>query len=617
MSFTRDFIEKVRDANNIVDLFEEYTSFKRNSGGQLMGRCPLPGHNEKTPSFSVSEPKQVYHCFGCGKSGNIFDALHELKNLSFPEAVDYLATKAGIPLPDDQGKKGPQIGIGDERAKMLKINKLAAQFFHQAFKALKNEDPVRVYVKTRGLNEETIEMFRIGYAPKSWDGLQKSLLKSGAPIKLIEKLGLVKARASGNGTYDLFRGRLMFPIQDHKDEFVGFGGRALEEEQQPKYLNSSESEVFHKGRTFYGLNVTAKFIREQDQVVVVEGYMDLLALHVAGIRNVVATLGTALTEQHAKLLKRFTTNVVILFDGDEAGQRAAERSLPILLRGGLIPRGVFLPNDLDPDEFIEEHGVEKLKEQLESAPELFVTVLQKSLRGFSGSASDKIRILDQMSQVLVDVSDLRLKRLYAEEIAQRLGVALDLVEKSLRGQKPSQQQIVATVTQPVAQNVILEKGVPIRLEKAPRAELFLLNLALMGSERMLSIWESEVVAEMTHPGVQSLFAAAYERYRQNSSEFDKLTAYLMTLTDSKNEISLHLGPGFQGVAVDELNRMQSDCIFQVRERFKKAKLRAIASRMRGQTAPDQLKELEQIVNIKGVRQANTTNTKKKTESEGS
>lgn len=617
MSFSQDFIEKVRDANNIVDLFEEYTSFKRSSGGQAMGRCPLPGHNEKTASFSVSEPKQVYHCFGCGKSGSIFDALRELKNLNFPEAVEYLATRAGISIPSDMKKSNGPDRTTEIRNKLIKINRVSAEYFQKNFQGLDAKNPIKMYAEKRGLNQEIQEQFKIGYATDEWEGLQKQLIRLKAPLKMAQDLGLLKPRQKGNGTYDLFRNRLMFPIQDHKGDFVGFGGRALSDDQQPKYLNSSDSEVFHKGSVFYGLNVTSKYIRESDQVILVEGYMDLLALYAVGIRNVVATLGTALTDQHARLLQRFTKNVLVLFDGDSAGQKAAERSLPTLLRGGLIPRGLILPNKMDPDDFVKANGVEALRALIEKAPELFVLFLDQSLIGFTGTAAQKLKTLDRVSPILAEVKDVRLRRLYSEEIARRLGVEIELVEKSMRvGTRMVRQQIEA-ITDKAAQNVIKEGSQRVRLAKAPKAEIFLLNLALMSAERLHAIWTSEVVDEFSHPGAQELLTRAYESYRQNPNEFAKLTAYLMGLTDSASELGLHLGKGFQDVATEELNRMQSDCIFQVKERFKKAKLREITARMRGQPAQDQLKELEQIVNMNKEsmeRSKSNINTKKKSES---
>jgi DNA primase len=609
MSYTQEFIEKVRDANNVVELFSEYTSFKRSSGGQMMGRCPLPGHNEKTPSFSVSETKQVYHCFGCGKSGTIFDALRELKNLSFPEAVEYLASKAGIPLPENRGgAKADQ--AKDFRMKLLKVNRLAAEYFQKKFQELPTNHPVRLYAEKRGLNSEIQSEFKIGFATDEWEGLQNQLIRLKAPLNFALALGLIKKRQKGTGTFDLFRNRLMFPIQDHKGDYVGFGGRALEKDQQPKYLNSAESEVFHKASVFYGLHVTGKYIREQDQVVIVEGYMDLLALYSVGIRNVVATLGTALTEQHARLLKRFTNNVVVLFDGDLAGQRAAERSLPILLKESLIPKGITLPDNLDPDDFVAKFGAQALKERVQAAPELFSSFLDRVMQGFNGSASSKVKVMDQATPILQCLKDQRLQRFYMEELANRTGIDLNMIERSLRTGVKIRPAEIQAITPPPPQAVKAKEGARFRLSGAPKAELFLLNLALIEPGRLRTIWESEIVGEMSHPGVQEALVLGHQFCGQNPNEFDKLTAYLMSQTETPSELGLHLGEPFISMGVEELNRMQADCIEQIRGRFKKTKLREIAARMRSQPASEQLKELEQIVNMQKVKRT----LKKKTES---
>jgi DNA primase len=627
MSYSREFIDKVRDANSLIDFLSDYTSFRRSSGGQAMGRCPLPGHSEKTPSFSVSEPKQVYHCFGCGKSGNIFDALRELKNLNFKESVEYLAAKAGISLPNTE----PAVAAKERKAlerrrQLLKVNELTSQYYAKSLSDLPKDHLVNSYLMGRGLTEELRKDFRIGYAADAWSNLSDALLAQKAPAEFIVELGLAKKRKTDNGLYDLFRHRIIFPILDHKGEVVGFGGRALTDEQMPKYLNSPESELFHKGQTFYGLHVTGPYIRELDAVIVVEGYMDLLGLYRAGIKNVVATLGTALTERHAQILKRFTKNVVVLFDGDEAGQRATERSLPILLQAGLIPRGLFLPNELDPDEFVAEHGAEALQALVTSSPELFVLVFEKKLEsiegGFTGAAAQKLKLLDAMTPFLEVIEDQRLRRLYAEALAARLAVDPQLIEKSTKsGIRPPSSEARKNIERAITQSsrpLVKETGSTerIKLTQVPKAELYLLNLALSSPERLNSIWTAEVVAEMLHPGVQRLFSVAYEEHRQNPNEFDKLTSYLMTLTEGGDNLGLHLGKNFQAMSVADLNKMQADCIQQVQDRFSKAKVKEIASELRSKSAQDQLKGLEQIVNMKKDRatELKNSNSKKKTES---
>lgn len=600
MKFSQDFVERVVDANNIVDLVSEYTSLKR-SGSSLMGCCPLPGHNEKSPSFSVSESKQLYHCFGCQRSGNLVGFVKEMKGLNFPEIIEYLADRASIPMPAQNEKEfARSTAAKTTREKLIKINRLAAQYYHQQLMRLKPDHPVRVYCKIRGLNDQMLETFMIGYATPEWDGLEKYLARERAPVDLCIKVGLIKPRKSGNGNFDIFRNRLMFPIQNHKEEFVGFGGRVLDDNDNPKYLNSPESEVFSKGHILYGLPQAQKAIRTIESVLIVEGYMDYLALFSAGFENVAATLGTALTSSHGKLIKRFTQNVVVMFDGDSAGQKATERSLPVLLGEGLFPKGLTLPNDLDPDEYLQENGPESLKIAIGSAPDLFQLQLDRYLAKFRGTAQEKVALLDKVAPIFQALPDKRLHDLYVADLAQKMSVNPQWVAKNLPN-KGQARPIGAPVTGP-GPTPVIEEGSKIKLLGAPKAELFLLNLALMRPENFETIWEAELVEKMTHPGVQELFVMAHEFYRQNSNGFDKLTAYLMTKTATAKEVSLHMGPDFISMESEVQTRMIVDCQKQIEKKFEQKQMREIALKMRQEPALEQIKKLEQIVNIrKGSR----------------
>ncbi len=595
MNFSQDFIDKVRDANNIVDVFSEFTQLKR-SGGRLMGLCPFPSHNEKTPSFSVSEDKQVYHCFGCQRSGQIFTALKELKGLNFPEAIEYLANRAGIIMPQDNSEK---VKADQEnksrREKLLKINTFATKVFQQQ---LKNDQHVKEYCEKRGLSPEITEAFQLGSAPNQWDALVAQLQKVKAPLQQAARLGLIRQRKDADGYFDLFRDRLMFPIFSHKGECVGFGGRALTDEQTPKYLNSPESEIFSKGHTFYGLNETAKYIRAEGIAVIVEGYMDFLALYAAGIRNVVATLGTALTPFHAKLIKRYTPNIIVLFDGDEAGVRAAERSLPILLEGELLPKGVFLPDELDPDEFIKERGVKTLTALLKAAPDLFSVILDRELREYRGSASEKVTLIDKLGPVLATVRDSRLCDLYVTELAQKISVEPQWVLKNmnLASDRAKRAENCAPVTPKMPKDVI-GIGPRVSLNGAPKAELFLLNIALLNVKKMELISATGAIQKMNHVGVRNMFDQAEAYHRQMPNEFAKLSAYLMTLTDTPAALGLHLGEPLCSMNDEALGRFTSDCIRQVEERFYRMQTRELAASLRTSPSEEQQEKLEKIMNI--------------------
>lgn len=617
MKFDADFIEKVRDANNIVDVISEFTQLK-GASGRLMGLCPFPGHKEKTPSFSVSSDKQVYYCFGCKKAGNIYTFVQEMKGLSFPESVEYLAQRASIPMPkeviDHKGQKKPLATGQKDRAQarvMWKVNEFAAQFYHQQLLRLPSSHPMRIYCRDRGLDQNLIEKFQIGAALEDWDGLARALEKAKAPLAVAEKLGLIRRRPQGGqGHYDLYRSRLMFPIISPTGNCVGFGGRIVGE-GQPKYLNSSESDIFNKGRLFYGLNETAKFIREADQAILVEGYMDFLALYQAGFTNVVATLGTALTPAHARLLSRYTRNILVLFDGDNAGWTAAERSLPILLAEGLVPKHFLIPNNKDPDDYVRSEGADAFRQAMAHAPELFHTVLQRIFTNYHGQPGEKVVIIDALQPVLGAMKDARLKQLYVEELADRLQVESGWLVGALRQVKDikGKADMVAGKASPEAQQPLTEsapqpvkeEGGLITIRKPPQAELYLLNLALLREENMKFLIKEGAVDQFMHSGVKEIFSRAIEAYRQMPNEFDKLTALLASQVEPPAMVSLHLEKAWAEMDVEGEKKLISDCLKKVREGFLRAKARGEMAFLRGQSPSEQLKKLEQIVNIHSDR----------------
>src|SRR5690606_26350914 len=285
----------------------------------------------------------------------------------------------------------------------LNVNLLAGSFFRGELSKLSEEHPAKVYLKNRGLTQEIIDTFKIGYSQDSWDSLVRFLNSKKAPLNFAQALGLVKQKSSKKDYFDIFRNRIMFPILSPKGEVLGFGARTIANEN-PKYLNSPESEVFHKGKVLYGLNEAAKYIRIEDSVIVVEGYMDLITLHQYGFKNVVATLGTALTSDHAKLLKRSTKNVLVLFDSDQAGQFAQERSLPILLSEGLLPKAISLGESKDPDEFLRTNGAEKLKEKIKHAMDLFLVLWQRVSAGLGNGPADKVHKFELIAPYLQSIN---------------------------------------------------------------------------------------------------------------------------------------------------------------------------------------------------------------------
>lgn len=351
--FTEDFIEQVRNANDITEIIGEHVHLKRR-GQNFLGLCPF--HAEKTPSFSVSPDKQMYYCFGCHASGTVFNFVMETAKVSFPEAVRALAMRANIPLPAAMADSPAVQAKRKEMELLYRVNKWASEYFYRQLLQSSEAEGARNYLVRRGLSADLVEKMRIGYAPAGWTNLVTAAERGKVPIDALVKLGLIAPRQQ-EGYYDRFRARLMIPITDTRGRTVAFGGRVLDD-SLPKYLNSPESMLFDKGRLLFGLHYASPFIRKAGRAVLVEGYMDCLSAWQFGIGHVVASLGTALTVEQARLLKRYTSQVILCYDADGSGLQAALRGLDILIRAGLQVRVAALPNGLDPDDCLRQYGAD-------------------------------------------------------------------------------------------------------------------------------------------------------------------------------------------------------------------------------------------------------------------
>ena len=346
---SEDIINQIRDRIDITEIVGQHVSLTR-AGQNLKGLCPF--HQEKSPSFTVSPSRQIFHCFGCGAGGNVFTFLTRITGASFPETVRELGRKAGIEIPDAPSRSGPQAALS---ARIEQVNHAAAQWFQQNLQDERVGTEARAYLENRGILPATIQRFGVGVAPGEWDGLLKTLGRQGFQPSELAAAGLVITRDNGSGFYDRFRARVMFTITDLRKRVVGFGGRVLGE-GTPKYLNSPDTPLFKKGQTLFALDVAREAVSRTKTVVVVEGYFDAIALHQAGLTHTVATLGTALTPDHIQVLRRFASKVVLLFDPDPAGVRAALRSLDLFVNSGLGVKVVTLPAGDDPDTFVRKSG---------------------------------------------------------------------------------------------------------------------------------------------------------------------------------------------------------------------------------------------------------------------
>ncbi len=363
-------IEEIKQRLSIVDLISTYISLKR-SGRTYTGLCPF--HDDKNPSMQVNEEKGLYHCFSCGAGGDIFSFLVNYRNLSFREALEELAQKLGITIANDKSSKERS----SNRSNLLKVNNLAISFFHKNLLKNKNSASAREYLAGRGINSDIAKEFKLGFVSEGWDNLFKIFREKGVPFQYGAETGLLVRKDGKDDYYDRFRHRIMFPIIDVNGDVIGFGGRVLNENDKPKYLNSPESALYKKRSTFYGLFNSIEHIKKSGSAILVEGYMDFLSLYSRGIKNVVATLGTSFSADHARILKRYTKNVVILYDGDESGVKASLRTGEILLQTGINPRMVILPGGTDPDRYIIDNGPERLEGLIEDSEELVEYFINK------------------------------------------------------------------------------------------------------------------------------------------------------------------------------------------------------------------------------------------------
>ena len=422
--FTKSILNDIRDRISIAAYIGERVSLKR-VGRNFKGLCPF--HREKTPSFYVNDEKQIYHCFGCGEGGDIFRFTMKFDGVEFPEAVRHLASRAGVELPRDVSPAEREMERETERRRrlFLRINEVARDHFISALREASLGGPARDYLQGRGITKEILTQHFLGYADNEWDSLARKLTAAGVPLEQAAQLGLVKER-KGGGYYDFFRQRIMFPIISPRGDVLGFGGRTLDVggkgEEQAKYVNSPDSLIYHKSNCVFGLNLSAGAIRAADQVILVEGYMDLIALHQLGIANAVAPLGTAITSGHIRLLSRYTRNFVLVFDGDAAGLSAAMRSLPLFIDAGLMPRVVLLPEGEDPDTMVRKEGAELFKERLARAPSLIECFADQTVRLSGVDAAGRAQAAGKLVPLLRRISDPVERKIYVRHLARRLDV---------------------------------------------------------------------------------------------------------------------------------------------------------------------------------------------------
>lgn len=424
MQISEEILEKIKEANDIVDVISESVRLKK-SGRSFSGLCPF--HNEKSPSFSVSQEKQIYKCFGCGESGNVITFVMKNKHMPFMDAIKFLADRSNIVL-QEEARVNP---TARKKELLYKVNVEAGRFFYSNLRANKI---AKEYFLNRGIREETIKKFGLGYAKDSWNNLLFHLRKLGYSDNVLLEAGLVLTSEKTGNNYDRFRNRVMFPVFDYRGKVIGFGGRVLDD-SKPKYLNSPETLVFQKGTNLYGLNFAIKSNMQERYFIMVEGYMDLITLHQYGITNVVASLGTALTENQARLLKRYADKVIISYDADVAGQTATVRGLEILKNAGFDVRVLSIPQGKDPDEYVRSNGKEAFIKLINDAEGLVDYRIKKAGENINfKDSNDLIRYGKKVTEILAQVNPIE-KDIYIKKISENTGIReqalYDLLSKEM------------------------------------------------------------------------------------------------------------------------------------------------------------------------------------------
>jgi len=433
-----DKIADVRNAADIVDLISEYVVLKK-VGKNFLGLCPF--HAEKTPSFTVSPEKQIFHCFGCGQGGNVFNFVMQYQNLSFPEAVRFVAKKYGIEI-SAQNMSAAQKRKFAQREKLFQINEDAVDYFRKALVDTSSGERGRKYLAKRRMTPEVIERFWLGYAPMGWNNIVRYFSSKKVPLDDVETTGLVIAKKGGY--YDRFRDRIIFPILDIDQRVVGFGGRSLDN-SLPKYLNSPETPVYHKRSILYGLHANKEMCRKAGSVFIVEGYFDLLSLYCHGIKNVVATLGTALTQEHLRILKGYAREFILVFDSDNAGIKAAERSLSLFAEEKANIRIVILPEGRDPDSYVFEVGSEGFLRRVERALGIMEFLIASAIDKYGLSPEGKIRIVDALKGPLRSLANGVSRSVYVRDLSERLNIDESVILREIRDSKGSEKKRVSPV----------------------------------------------------------------------------------------------------------------------------------------------------------------------------
>ena len=583
--YSDEIIDDVRQSNDIVDVISQYVRLKR-SGRNYFGLCPF--HNEKSPSFSVSPEKQIFHCFGCGVGGNVFTFLTKIEGINFVEAVQQLAERANIQLPTlennvDSAKEAL-------KAKVYKVNEFTAKYYHENL--YRPESKIaQEYIKKRKLSNETLKSFQIGFSGK-FDELYKELKKQGFEDREILESGLVNKNERGQ-FIDRYRNRLMFPICDVRGRVIAFGGRVLDD-SKPKYINSPENVVYSKGRHLYGLNVAKKYDIKK-RLLIVEGYMDVVSLHQRDIHNVVASLGTALTQQQGYLLRNNTEQIILSYDSDEAGQTAKVRAMEILQNMGCDIRVLQMEGAKDPDEYVIKFGnarFQNLVDKAISVIEFKVKILRQSLN--LESTNDKIKFLNEIAKLISKIDNSMEREVYIEKIAKEYDVSKEAIyaEVNKLTYRESKDEKLLSKPKPVVRH-IEKKETDNVSEATKRRENTVLAILLSGDRNIYEIIKQNItIKDFKYEIDRKIAEKLYEEFENGNSNINSIIDDLSE--EEQNHITMIMAEDY---GIDDVEKAIDDIIQSYeKDKLNERKLEILELLEENTTEETQKKELEKELN---------------------
>lgn len=531
-------ISEIKNSVNIVDLISEIVRLRK-TGKNFVGLCPF--HSEKTPSFTVNPDKQIFYCFGCGQGGDVFNFLMKQDNLSYPEAIRAAAAKVGIAVPDRKTIFAGQYQKTDKE-RILEINKEAMDYYRSILLHPKLGKPASVYLQNRGIAPAIIDRFNVGYAPKGWNSLSAFFSKKSVASADLEKAGLVVSKKEGTGVYDRFRNRIIFPIIDVRMQPIGFGGRAIDDEM-PKYLNSPETPAYVKSRSLFGLHLAKNKCRSENAVYIVEGYFDCIMLHQYGLENAVATLGTALTAEHIRTLKGFADKMILVFDSDDAGIKAAQRSVPLFIEQNVKARIMVLPRGHDPDSYMRDHGTQNFMRLSQNALDIIGFLIDSAVKKHGMAPEGKLLVLHDMIEPFAMIADPVARSLYIRQLSERLSVdetAISTkINEHIKNMKGNQNTGSAGDLQFIGQNGIQNKRFSDPRSRGTRLERRIISMMLQFSDIIPDIKDYDVLGSFEDKKLKSI--AGYILKAENKGE--NFISEILSCSEDETEkhIVLELG----------------------------------------------------------------------------